>query len=73
MNFNDIKKVFEQTPAYERLMKTGAKLTCICPLMYANNPLTKSRRIMTASNKLRTYTLARYYKTDELVAKIVGK
>lgn len=68
-----VKKVFEQTPAYERLMKTGAKLTCICPLMYANNPLTKSRRIMTASNKLRTYTLARYYKTDELVAKIVGK
>lgn len=68
-----VKKVFEQTPAYARLMKTGAKLTCICPLMYANNPLTKSRRIMTASNKLRTYTLARYYKTDELVAKIVGK
>lgn len=68
-----VKAVFEKTPAYARLMATGAKLTCICPLMYANNPLTKSRRIMTASNKLRTYTLARYYTTDELVNKIVGK
>ncbi len=68
-----VKEVFVKTEAYERLMKTGAKLTCICPLMYANNPLTKKRRIMTASNKLRTYTMARYYKTDELVAKICGK
>lgn len=68
-----VKEVFIKTEAYQRLMKTGAKLTCICPLMYANNPLTKKRRIMTASNKLRTYTLARYYKTDELVAKICGK
>jgi len=68
-----VKEVFIKTPKYEELMKTGAKLTCICPLMYANNPLTKKRRIMTASNKLRTYTLARYYTTDELVEKIVGK
>lgn len=68
-----VKEVFIKTEAYKRLMATGAKLTCICPLMYANNPLTKKRRIMTASNKLRTYTLARYYKTDELVAKICGK
>jgi len=68
-----VKEAFMKTPNYERLMATGAKLTCICPLMYSNNPLTKKRRIMTASNKLRTYTLARYYKTDELVAKIVGK
>ena len=68
-----VKEAFMKTSKYEELMSTGAKLTCICPLMYSNNPLCKKRRIMTASNKLRTYTLARYYKTDELVQKIIGK
>jgi len=68
-----VKEAFAKTEKYNELLATGAKLTCICPLMYANNPLTKKRRIMTASNKLRTYTFARYYTTDELVSKIVGK
>lgn len=68
-----VRKEFEKTDRYQLLMNTGAKLTCICPLMYANNPLTKKRRIMTSSNKLRTYTLARYYKNDELLEQIVGK
>ena len=68
-----VRKEFEKTERYQLLMNTGAKLTCICPLMYANNPLTKKRRIMTSSNKLRTYTLARYYKNDELLEQIVGK
>jgi len=67
-----VKKEFVKSMDYARLMKTGAKLTCICPLMYSNNPISKKRRIMTCSNKLRTYTLARYYKTDDLVKKIVG-
>lgn len=68
-----VKAVFEKTPKYDELIATGANLTCICPLMYSNNPICKKRRIMTASNKLRTYTFARYYKTEELVAKIAGK
>ena len=67
-----VKDAFMKTDDYKKLMDTGAKLTCICPLMYANNPLTKKRRIMTASNKLRTYTLSRYYKTDDLLKKIAG-
>ena len=56
-----------------QLRKAGVELTSICPLMYTSNPLTKSRRIMTCSNKLRTYSLARYYKDDELLAIITGK
>lgn len=68
-----VKEVFMKTENYEKLMQTGAKLTCICPLMYSNNPLTKKRRIVTSSNKLRTYTLARYYKTDELINIISGR
>lgn len=68
-----VRDAFMKTENYKKLMGTGAKLTCICPLMYSNNPLCKKHRIMTASNKLRTYTLARYYTTDQLVDKIVGK
>jgi len=62
-----VRKEFEKTKLYERLMKTGARVTSICPLMYTSNPLTKKRRIMTCSNKLRTYSIARYYKDDELL------
>ena len=68
-----VRKEFEKTEKYARLMETGARVTTICPLMYTSNPLTKSRRIMTCSNKLRTYSIARYYKDDELLDIITGK
>ncbi len=68
-----VRKEFEKTAKYAELMKTGARVTSICPLMYTSNPLTKSRRMMTCSNKLRTYSVARYYKDDELLAIITGK
>ena len=68
-----IRKEFEKTAKYAELRKAGASVTSICPLMYTSNPLTKSRRLMTCSNKLRTYSLARYYKDDELLAIITGK
>lgn len=68
-----VAKAFRETEKYARLKKAGVELTSICPLMYTSNPLTKSRRIMTCSNKLRTYSLARYYKDDELLAIVTGK
>lgn len=68
-----VRKAFEKTEKYAELMKTGAKVSSICPLMYTSNPLTKSRRIMTCSNKLRTYSVARYYKDDELLNIITSK
>ena len=68
-----VREAFEKTEKYAALVKTGARVTSICPLMYTSNPLTKSRRIMTCSNKLRTYSVARYYKDDELLAIITGK
>ena len=68
-----VAKAFRETEKYAQLRKAGVELTSICPLMYTSNPLTKSRRIMTCSNKLRTYSLARYYKDDELLAIVTGK
>ena len=69
----DVVAKFKKTPAYNRLVATGAKLTSICPLMYTNNPLTKGKSIATCSNKLRTYSIARYYKTADLLNIIAGK
>jgi hypothetical protein len=35
-----------------------------------NNPLCGSMNVITSSNKLRTYTTARYYTEDEILNKI---
>ena len=65
-----VKKAFEQTEYAERLKATGVILSCICPLMYMNNPLCKSMPVITSSNKLRTYTTARYYTEADILDKI---
>ena len=65
-----VKKEFEQTEYAARLEKTGVILSYICPLMYMNNPLCKAMPVMTSSNKLRTYTTARYYTEAEILAQI---
>ena len=65
-----VKKAFEATEYAKRLEATGVILSYICPLMYMNNPLCKSMRVMTCSNKLRTYTTARYYTEAEILHKI---
>ena len=63
-------KEFEKTPYAARLKATGVILSYICPLMYMNNPLCKSMPVMTSSNKLRTYTTARYYTEAEILQRI---
>ena len=65
-----VKKTFDKTPYAARLAATGVILSCICPLMYMNNPLCKSMPVITSSNKLRTYTTARYYTDEEILGKI---
>ena len=61
---------FEKTPYAARLAKTGVILSYICPLMYMNNPLCGKMPVITSSNKLRTYTTARYYTDDEILVQI---
>lgn len=67
----DVLEAFRKTPYFERLRATGARLSYICPLMYMNNPLCKTLPVITNSNKLRTYTAARYYTDDEVTAILV--
>ena len=61
---------FNKTEYAARLKSTGVILSYICPLMYMNNPLSKSMPVITSSNKLRTYTTARYYTDEEILEKI---
>ena len=61
---------FEKTPYAERLKATGVITSYICPLMYMNNPLCAKMPVITSSNKLRTYTTARYYTDDEILMQI---
>lgn len=63
---------FRATDGYKKLVATGARLTEICPLMYTNNPLTKGTPIATNSNKLRTYSVSRYYKDADILQIICG-
>jgi len=65
-----VLKKFKETSYAMRLEKTGVIVSYICPLMYMNNPLSASMPVITSSNKLRTYTSARYYTDDEILEQI---
>ena len=67
-----VLEAFEKTEYSARLKKTGVITSYICPLMYMNNPLCKKMPVITSSNKLRTYTSARYYTDAEILKTITG-
>ena len=63
---------FEKTIYAWPLKKSGVIVSYICPLMYMNNPLCKSKAVITSSNKLRTYTSAKYCTDSEILDVITG-
>ncbi len=67
-----VLEVFEGTEYAARLKATGVITSYICPLMYMNNPLCKKMPVITSSNKLRTYTSARYYTDAQILKTITG-
>ena len=67
-----VLEAFGATEYAARLQKTGVITSYICPLMYMNNPLCKKMPVITSSNKLRTYTSARYYTDAEILSAITG-
>ena len=64
---------FEKGTNYYRLKSMGVVVSYICPLMYMNNPLCKKKAVITCSNKLRTYTSARYYTESDILDIITSK
>ena len=65
-----VLKKFEETEYAAILKATGVITSYICPLMYMNNPLSEKMPVITSSNKLRTYTSARYYTDAEILEQI---
>ncbi len=70
----DVREAFEKRYPVRsrRLKKIGVTISGLCPLSYTSNPLTDKIRIITASNKLRYYSKARFYSEEELVEIITG-
>lgn len=68
-----VLELFKREALYVDIIAKGVKITSICPLMYTNNPLTKRRRIVTSSNKLRTYSHARYMVDAEILNCVIGR
>ena len=67
-----VLEAFSKTEYAARLKAAGVITSYICPLMYMNNPLCKKMPVITSSNKLRTYTSARYYTDAEILKTITG-
>ena len=63
-------KEFDKTEYSAKLKSFGVVVSYICPLMYMNNPLCGKMPVITSSNKLRTYTTARYYTDDEILTQL---
>ena len=63
---------FEKSIYSWPLKRSGVVVSYICPLMYMNNPLCKSKAVLTSSNKLRTYTSAKYCTDAEILEIITG-
>ena len=70
----DVRSRFDREYPEEsgRLKEMGVTVSSLCPLSYTSNPLTDKVRIITASNKLRYYSKARFYDEGELVEIITG-
>ena len=66
----NIIKEFDKTEYRQLLDESGVVLSYICPLMYMNNPACASMPVITSSNKLRTYTSAKFYTEDEILDQI---
>ena len=60
-------KEFNKTEYRSMLDESGVVLSYICPLVYMNNPACASMPVITSSNKLRTYTSAKFYTEDEIL------
>lgn len=66
-----IAKFKEDKPAYETLTRIGLVLSYACPVMHMNSSVAANYPMMTNSNKLRTYSTARFFLDDEIVRRLV--
>ena len=67
-----VLEVFRRSsPRHEHAVQAGVRYTSICPLMYMSSPLARRRAVVTDSNKLRTYSSARFFLDDDVLGILV--
>ncbi len=62
-----VAKFRKDEATYTRLIHLGSSLTSICPAVYMGNPLFSKKPVITNSNKLRTYSTARFYPDEDIL------
>ena len=67
-----VKGIEGDSAAAGLLKKNGIFLSSICPVAFMSNPLSAKKETITNSNKLRTYTTARFYDDHEVLDMITG-
>ncbi|AKN30009.1 hypothetical protein Ccar_03865 [Clostridium carboxidivorans P7] len=67
-----INKFKEDEESYNKLLQCGLTLNYLCPLMYLGNTKGSKQFPVTNSNKLRTYSKARFFLDDEILKIIVS-
>lgn len=67
-HFKDDKKEL-----YDKSKKMGISIASQCPVMHMNASACGKKIVATNSNKLRTYTKARFFKDEDLLNIIVGE
>jgi hypothetical protein len=73
-----LEKFMENKKGWQRLSQAGVKFSPACPMQLFDNDLSKDEAIITNSNKLRTYTNARFFPDKEILeilttVEIMGK
>lgn len=68
-----VLKEFNKLPQAKKAKDMGIVVSYICPLMYMDNPLSSGIPVITNSNKLRTYTTARFYQDEKILMAVCGK
>jgi predicted aconitase len=66
-----IAKFKADQPTFTNFTRIGLSLSHACPVMHMNSSVAASYPMMTSSNKLRTYSTARFFLDDEIVRRLV--
>ncbi|MBW2635792.1 MAG: DUF521 domain-containing protein, partial [Deltaproteobacteria bacterium] len=65
-----LEKFIDNRQGWEVLSRAGARFSSACPMQAFDNDLSRGDAIITNSNKLRTYTHARFFE-DKQIADII--
>ncbi|MFA6033632.1 MAG: aconitase X [Myxococcota bacterium] len=67
-----VERFFSDGGNRAALLRAGIRVTSLCPLMYMSNPLCSREPVLTNSNKLRTFSTARFLRDEDVLKVVAG-